>query len=75
MLTNQLSAASVVLKDLFVQFGHSLNIKYYKAYTNGIEFLQRKQGVNIVLLLIPFQSVLLRVRSTSGLQEIGKTKL
>lgn len=75
MLKNQLSAGSVVLKALFVEPGHSLNIKCYKAYTNGIEFLSRKQGVNIVLLLIPFQSVLLRVKRTSGLQEIGKTKL
>lgn len=62
------------LKALFVVLGHSLNIKYYTAYTKGMEFLQRKQGVNIVPLLIHFQRVLLRVKSISGLQEIGKTK-
>lgn len=75
MLKNQLPAASVALKALFVELGHSVNIKYYKAYTKGIEFLQRKQGVNIVPLLIQFQSVLLRVKSISALQETGKTRL
>lgn len=58
MLKNQLPAANVALKALFVELGHSLNIKYYKAYTKGIEFLQRKQEVNIEPLLIQFQSVL-----------------
>lgn len=47
MLKNQLPAASVALKALFVELGHSLNINYYKAYAKGIEFLQRKQGANI----------------------------
>lgn len=75
MLKNQLPAASVALKALFVELGCSLNIKYYKAYTKGIEFLQRKQEVNIEPLLIQFQSVLLRVKSISALQEIGKTRL
>lgn len=75
ILKNQLPAASVALKALFVELGHSLNINYYKAYTKEIEFLQRKQGVDIVLLLIQFQSVLLRAKSISVLQKIGKTKL
>lgn len=75
MLKNQLPAASVALKALFVELGHSLNINYYKAYTKEIEFLQRKQRVDIVPLLIQFQSVLLRVKSISVLQETRKTKL
>lgn len=75
MLKNQLPAANVALKALFVELGRSLNNKYYKAYTKSIEFLQRKQEVNIEPLLIQFQSVLLRVKSISALQEIGKTRL
>lgn len=67
MLKNQLPAANVALKALFVELGCSLNIKYYKAYTKGIEFLQRKQEVSIEPLLIQFQSVLLRVKSISAL--------
>lgn len=38
MLKNQLPAASVALKALFVELGRSLNIKYYKAYTRALNF-------------------------------------